>query len=88
MTDLVRKFADEKSKTATWKEAEELCGKAGRLAQVIPDARPFCAGFYAALAGAKTAKRAQMREAPPTQSSNKEIQNVSNVGAEIVARKS
>ena len=63
---LVRKFCDPKIRTATWKEGDELCGKAGRLAQVIPEARPFCAGFYAALAGAKHAKRAGAREAPPS----------------------
>ena len=63
---LVQKFCDPKRRTATWKEADELCGKAGRLAQVVPEARPFCAGFYAALAGAKHAKRAGAREAPPS----------------------
>ena len=65
LRELVSKFADASVRVASWKEAEELCGKAGRLAQVIPEARPFCAGFYAALSGAKAAKRAQAREAPP-----------------------
>ena len=63
---LVRRFADPARRLASLQEAEELCGKGGRLAQVIPEARPFIAGFYAALAGSKRASAAGAREAPPS----------------------
>ena len=66
LRELVQKFADDKTRVATWKETEELCGKAGRLAQVIPESLPFCAGFYAALAGAKAATRATAMGTPPS----------------------
>ena len=46
-----RKFANSAVKTATLKEAQELCGRAGRLGQVVLDARPFVNSLYGALAG-------------------------------------
>ena len=63
---LVRRFADRQRRVASLREAEELCGKGGRLAQVIPDARPFVAGLYAALTASKRALAAGAREAPPS----------------------
>ena len=47
--------------------AEALVGKAGRVAHVLPLARPFVAGLYAALSASKAAARCRAREAPPGQ---------------------
>eukprot|EP00969_Alexandrium_andersonii_P176932 7823397-Alexandrium_andersonii.AAC.1 len=43
-----------------------MVGKCARVAQVVPEARPFVHGLYAALAGAVQADReAGRRNAPP-----------------------
>ena len=39
--------------SSTWKDAERMVGKAGRVAQVVPAARPFLSGLWAALAGTR-----------------------------------
>ena len=38
---------------ASYRDAERMVGKAGRIAQVVPGARPFLSGLYAALAATK-----------------------------------
>ena len=38
--------------------AQSLCGKVGRLAQIIPEARPYASAMYGALAGAIAARNA------------------------------
>ena len=38
---LAQKFIEPKRKTASLKEAYNLCGRAGRLAQVVPEVAPF-----------------------------------------------
>ena len=38
---------------ASYRDAERMVGKAGRIAQVVPGARPFLAGLYAALAATR-----------------------------------
>ena len=65
LTPLAQKFSDKKVKVATLKEAQELCGRAGRLAQVIPAAKPFINNLYGALAGSLRATDNKSREAPP-----------------------
>ena len=47
------------------KTAEQLAGKTGRLAHVVPSARPFANMLYAALTASKEAAQARIREAPP-----------------------
>ena len=64
---LAIKFSNPENKLATLKEAQELCGRAGRLGQVIPDARPFINNLYGALAGSLLAQANRSREAPPGQ---------------------
>ena len=46
-------------------EAEVLVGKAGRVAHVVPESRPFAGAFWAALAAGKAADSQGLREAPP-----------------------
>ena len=63
--ELAQLFASPSVTLATMKQAQELCGKAGRISQVIPSTRPFLSGLYGALAGSIHAARHQGREAPP-----------------------
>jgi len=42
-----------------------MLGKAGRLAYVVPTARPFITGLWGALAGARAARDKGKRECPP-----------------------
>ena len=46
-------------------EAEKLVGKAGRVAHIIPTARPFVASLWGALSAARKAGIGGRREAPP-----------------------
>ena len=45
--------------------ADKVVGKAGRVAHIVPSARPFVGALWSALAAAKAADRAGAREAPP-----------------------
>ena len=63
--ELAEHFASPTTTTATLRQAQELCGKAGRITQVVPSTRPFLAGLYGALAGSLNAARLRGREAPP-----------------------
>ena len=64
LLELAKVFASSSRTTATIKEAQELCGKAGRVAQVVPTTRPFLLGLYGALAGSLNAAQHKGREAP------------------------
>ena len=61
---LAQKFADPNVKVATLQEAQEICGRAGRVGQVVPEAKPFVSNFYGALAGSLRAHEGRSREAP------------------------
>ena len=50
---------------ASVRDAEKLVGKAGRVAHIIPTARPFVAALWGALAAARQAGRGPRKEAPP-----------------------
>ena len=63
--ELAQLFASPSVTVATMKQAQELCGKAGRISQVVPSTRPFLSGLYGALAGSINAARHHGREAPP-----------------------
>ena len=65
LAPLAQRFANKAIRSATLKEAQELCGRAGRLAQVIPAARPFITNLYGALAGSLRAAENRSREAAP-----------------------
>ena len=65
LLELAKLFASSATTTASMKQAQELCGKAGRVAQVLPSSRPFLMGLYGALAGSLNAARHRAREAPP-----------------------
>ena len=62
---LAKKFANPEVKVATLKEAQEVCGRAGRVGQIVPEAKPFVSSFYGALAGSLRALECRSREAPP-----------------------
>jgi len=44
---------------------ERVLGKCGRLAYLVPGAKPFVSSLWGALAGSQTAGRGKHREAPP-----------------------
>ena len=50
---------------APFRDAQRLVGRVGRIAHVVPEARPFAAALYAALAESQRAAAANAREAPP-----------------------
>ena len=62
---LASKFAAVTRKSASLKEAYNLCGRAGRLAQVVPEVTPFVGQLYAALAAGLHSHHIGLREAPP-----------------------
>ena len=62
---LARLFADPSTSTAPLAKAHALCGKAGRLAQVVPEVRPFTSALFSALSACLMASAARAREAPP-----------------------
>ena len=51
--------------TVTLKEAETTVGKAGRIAHIVPEARPFTGALYAAFSCSVKADTTGPREAPP-----------------------
>ena len=63
--DLARRFADPAVKLVSLACAHALCGKAGRLAQVVPEVRPFTTSLFTALAASLAAAKVKNREAPP-----------------------
>ena len=58
-------FASPSKKTATLAQTHASCGKAGRLSQVVPEARPFTTALFAALSASLHSSRQKNREAPP-----------------------
>ena len=46
-------------------EARKIVGKAGRIAQIIPEARPFTGALWGAFSGAWEADKSGKKEAPP-----------------------
>ena len=62
---IATKFTTSSPKTASLKDAHALCGKAGRLAQVVPAVTPWVQQLFAALAGSLWSHHVGMREAPP-----------------------
>ena len=46
-------------------EARKVVGKVGRLAQIIPEARPFTGALWGAFSGAWDADKSGKKEAPP-----------------------
>ena len=65
LLEVARRFTDRTSRTTSLKDAHLLCGKAGRLSQVIPCTKPFVMQLFAGLAGSLRASRVGLREAPP-----------------------
>ena len=64
LAELVKHFLRSKG-SVSLKVADQLVGRAGRLSHVIPAAKPYAGMLYAALAAARSAASANMREAPP-----------------------
>ena len=58
-------FVSSSPRTASLADAHSLCGKAGRLAQVVPAAKPFVTQLFAALAASLRSHHLGLREAPP-----------------------
>jgi len=46
-------------------EVQTIIGKCGRVAHIVPEARPFVGALFAAQAGARLAQESGRREAPP-----------------------
>ena len=53
------------SGTVPLKLAERVVGRAGRVAQIVPEARPFAGALWTALTAAKKANDSGPKEAPP-----------------------
>ena len=64
LLQLAECFASSSRRTATLVQAHALCGKAGRLSQVAPEARPSTTALFAALAASIRAS-SQHLERPP-----------------------
>ena len=62
---LATSFANLDKKTAPLATAHTLCGRASRLAQVIPEAKQFTSALFASLAASLAAAKSKSREAPP-----------------------
>ena len=58
-------FTSPSPRTASLRDAHQLCGKAGRLAQVVPAVKPFVGQLFAALAASLRSTANGFREAPP-----------------------
>ena len=53
------------SGSVAFQELDAIIGKAARVAHVVPAAKPFVAGLWGALSGARKAAASGQREAPP-----------------------
>jgi hypothetical protein len=62
--DDLAEFTSESKAVATH-VAERLVGRVGRIAQVVPSARPFACAMYAAMTASKRASKSGKLEAPP-----------------------
>ena len=71
LLEVAESFLAPTPKTAPLRDAHALCGKAGRLAQVVPAAKPFVQQLFAALAASLRAHHLGLREAPPTRVAKK-----------------
>ena len=65
LLEVASEFVTPRPRTAPLSSAHNLCGKAGRLAQVVPTAKPFVTQLFAALAASLRAHHLGLREAPP-----------------------
>ena len=65
LLDVASQFLTDRPRTAQLSVAHNLCGKAGRLAQVVPTAKPFVTQLFAALAASLRAHHLGLREASP-----------------------
>ena len=65
LLEVASQFLADRPRTAPLSLAHNLCGKAGRLAQVVPTAKPFVTQLFAALAASLRAHHLGLREAPP-----------------------
>ena len=65
LLDIASKFISSLPRTASLRDAHLLCGKAGRLARVVPAAKPFVGQLFAALAASLRSLSLGLREAPP-----------------------
>ena len=62
----VEPFAQESVKTVSVQDANRMVGRAGRIAHIVPEARPFAIALWVALAAARQSDGgAAPREAPP-----------------------
>jgi len=64
LADMLRPFAHGEGHLGE-SSTERMLGKAGRLAYIVPTARPFVTSLWGALAGARAARQRGKREAPP-----------------------
>merc|ERR1712086_389255 len=67
VADLLARLLPACSSTGTISESvlDELCGKAGRVAYIVPSAKPFVAGLWAGLGEVKASAKEGRRGCPP-----------------------
>ena len=78
LLEIALKFSSTSPRTATLRDAHLLCGKAGRLAQVVPAARPFVGQLFAALAASLRSLSLGLREAPPRKVAKRRFRTASS----------
>ena len=78
LLEVACKFTDTSSRTASLRDAHLLCGKAGRLAQVVPAAKPFVGQLFAALAACLRSVSLGLREAPPRKVAKKRFKTAAS----------
>ena len=62
----VEPFTQESVKTVSLQDANRMVGRAGRIAHIVPEARPFATALWVALAAARQSDGGRApREAPP-----------------------
>ena len=78
LLDIACMFTASSPRTASLRDAHLLCGKAGRLAQVVPEAKPFVGQLFAALAASLRSLSLGLREAPPRKVAKKRFRTAAS----------
>ena len=78
LLEVAAKFTSPSPRTASLRDAHQLCGKAGRLAQVVPAAKPFVGQLFAALAASLRSTAQGLREAPPKKVAKKRFRTAAS----------
>ena len=82
LADMLRPFTKGEGHQAE-NSTERMLGKAGRLAYIVPTARPFFTSLWGALAGARAARQRGKTRSAARQSASTKIQNSSGVASDF-----